>query len=50
MDDRKLGNKFNRAGKIANYAVVIGENEITSGELQAKNLETGETTDLESTF
>ena len=47
FDDRKLGNKFNRAGKIAKYAVVIGGDEAASGNLQAKNLESGETTPLE---
>jgi histidyl-tRNA synthetase len=47
FDDRKLGNKFNRAGKIAKYAVVIGGDEATSGNLKAKNLATGETTQLE---
>lgn len=46
FDDRKLGNKFNRAAKIAKYAIVIGSNEANSGNLQAKNLETGETTPL----
>ena len=43
---RKLGDKFNRAGKIASYAVVIGETEATSGKYVAKNLTTGETTEL----
>lgn len=47
FDDRKLGNKFNRAGKIAKYAVVIGGDEAASGNLQAKNLTTGETAPLE---
>ena len=47
FDDRKLGNKFNRAGKIAKYAVVIGGDEAASGNLVAKNLESGETTSLE---
>jgi histidyl-tRNA synthetase len=47
FDDRKLGNKFNRAAKIAKYAVVIGEDEVKSGNIQAKNLETGETAPLD---
>ena len=47
FDNRKLGNKFNRAGKIAKYAVVIGGDEAASGNLIAKNLESGETTSLE---
>ncbi len=46
FDNRKLGNKFNRAGKIAKYAVVIGGDEAASGKLTAKNLATGESTDL----
>ena len=47
FDERKLGNKFNRAAKIAKYAVVIGSDEATTGKLSAKNLQTGETTPLE---
>ena len=47
FDDRKLGNKFNRAAKIAKFAVVIGDSEAASGELQQKNLETGETSKLD---
>ena len=43
FDDRKLGNKFNRAAKIAKYAIVVGSDEATSGNYQAKNLATGET-------
>ena len=46
FSERKLGDKFNRAGKIASYAVVIGETEATSGKYVAKNLTTGETTEL----
>jgi len=46
FSERKLGDKFNRAGKIANFAVVIGETEAASGKFTAKNLETGETTEL----
>ncbi len=47
FDERKLGNKFNRAAKLAKYAVVIGGDEAASGKLKAKNLETGETKALE---
>ena len=46
LSDRKLGDKFNRAGKIADYAIVIGNDEVISGKYQAKNLKTGETVDL----
>ena len=46
FDERKLGNKFNRAAKIAKYAIVIGEDEAKTGALKRKNLETGESSDL----
>ena len=46
FSERKLGDKFNRAGKIASYAIVVGETEAASQKFIAKNLETGETTEL----
>lgn len=46
FSDRKLGDKFNRAGKIANYAIVVGETEAASEQFVAKNLETGETKEI----
>ena len=46
LSDRKLGDKFNRAGKIADYAVVIGNDEVISQKFNAKNLQTGETSEL----
>ncbi|MCR4753067.1 MAG: histidine--tRNA ligase [Candidatus Saccharibacteria bacterium] len=46
LSDRKLGDKFNRASKIAKYAAVIGNDEVLSGNYQAKNLKTGEQTPL----
>ena len=46
FSERKLGDKFNRAGKIANYAIVVGETEAASEKFVAKNLETGETKEL----
>ncbi|MBR3322950.1 histidine--tRNA ligase [Candidatus Saccharibacteria bacterium] len=46
FDDRKLGNKFNRAAKIAKYAIVVGSDEAASGNYQAKDLATGETKPL----
>ena len=46
FDDRKLGNKFNRAAKIAKYAIVVGSDEAASGNYQAKDLATGETAPL----
>ena len=46
FSERKLGDKFNRASKIANFAIVVGETEANSQKFVAKNLETGETTEL----
>ncbi len=46
LTDRKLGDRFNRAGKIADYAVVIGSNEVISQKYIAKNLKTGDTIEL----
>ena len=46
LSDRKLGDKFNRAGKIADFAVVIGNDEVISQKFNAKNLRTGETSEL----
>lgn len=42
LSNRKLGDKFNRASKISNFAIVIGNDEVLSGNYQAKNLKTGE--------
>ena len=42
LSDRKLGDKFNRASKIAKYAIVIGNDEVLSQKFTAKNLQTGE--------
>ncbi len=42
FDDRKLGAKFNRAAKIANFAAVIGSDEASAGKAQAKDLISGE--------
>ena len=46
LTDRKLGDRFNRAGKIADYAVVLGSNEVISQKYLAKNLKTGETSEI----
>lgn len=46
LSDRKLGDKFNRASKISNFAIVVGNDEVLSGNYQAKNLKTGEQTPL----
>ena len=46
LTERKLGDRFNRAGKIANFAVVIGNDEVIAQRYKAKNLKTGETVEL----
>ena len=46
LSDRKLGDKFNRAGKIADFAVVIGNDEVISRKFIAKDLQTGDTHEL----
>ena len=46
LSERKLGDRFNRASKISDYAIVIGNDEIISGQYKAKNLKTGDTIDL----
>lgn len=47
FESRKLGSRMNRAAKIAEYAVVIGDSEAVSGVLEAKNLKTGEKNKIE---
>ena len=46
FDDRKLGAKFNRAAKIADFAIVVGESEAKSRTVSAKNLVSGELTEI----
>ena len=45
--DRKIGDKFTYAAKIAKFASVIGENEVKTGNIEIKNLETSEKLKLE---
>lgn len=40
----KLGKRLDRASKIARFAIVIGDSEASSREVEIKNLETGEKT------
>ena len=47
LTDKKVGDKFTYASKIANFASVIGENEVSTGDIEIKNLETGERIKLE---
>ena len=46
LTDRKLGDRFNRASKIAEYAIVIGNDEVIKQKYIAKNLRTGETKEI----
>ena len=46
LTDKKLGDKLNYAGKIAKYAIVVGEDEATSGNFTVKDLQTREQFDL----
>lgn len=43
---KNLGDKMKYASKVARAAVVVGENEVASGEFTMKDLETGATTTL----
>jgi histidyl-tRNA synthetase len=47
MTDKKIGDKFTYAAKIAKFASVIGGNEVETGNIEVKNLETGEKLKLE---
>ncbi len=44
--DKKLGDKLNYASKIAKFGIVIGESELGAKTLQAKNLQTGDLTEI----
>ena len=46
LTTRKLGDRFNRASKIADYAIVIGNDEVISQKFTAKQLQTGEAHEL----
>ena len=39
---KKFGKQFEKAGKTARYAVILGEDEIKNKEVSLKNMETGE--------
>ncbi len=43
-NESKLGNRLNRAAKIAKNAIIIGDSEVASREVEIKNLATGEKT------
>lgn len=44
--DKKLGDKVKYASRVAKFGVVIGENEIETGELKIKDFSTGETVSM----
>lgn len=46
LTTRKLGDRFNRASKIADYAIVIGNDEVISQKFTVKQLQTGEAHEL----
>ena len=46
MTDKRLGDKMKYAAKVAEFALVIGEDEVRSGEFKLKNLTTGEISPL----
>lgn len=48
LTDKRLGDKLTYAAKIANFAIVVGEDEAKSGDFKIKNLQTGEIADLVS--
>ncbi len=41
MTNKRLGDKMKYAAKVADFAVVIGEDEVKSGKFMMKNLTTG---------
>jgi len=47
LTDKKLGDKLTYAAKIAKNAIIIGENEVNSGNIEVKDLTTGVTSMLE---
>ena len=47
LTDKKVGDKFTYASKISKFASVIGEREVETGNIEIKNLETGERLKLE---
>ena len=47
LTDKKLGDKLTHAAKVAGSVIVVGENEVTTGNLTVKNLETGELQSLD---
>ena len=46
-NDSKLGSRLNRAAKIAKNAIIIGDSEVVSREIEIKNLASGEKTKVQ---
>ena len=46
LTDKKLGDKISYATKLARSGIIIGEEEVNSKILKAKDFTTGETTEL----
>jgi histidyl-tRNA synthetase len=46
-NDSKLGSRLNRAAKIAKNAIIIGDSEVASREIEIKNLASGEKTKVQ---
>lgn len=44
LSGKKLGDQLRYAAKVADFALIVGENEVASGVYSLKNLQTGETT------
>lgn len=44
---KKFGKQFEKAGKIANFAIILGEDEIKNGYVSLKNMESGEQKKIE---
>lgn len=46
LTEKKLGDKLKYAGKVAQFAIIVGEDEAKSGNYKLRNLETGVETEL----
>ena len=47
LSGKRLGDQLRYAAKVAEFALVVGENEVKSGKFGLKNLQTGEMTEIE---
>ena len=44
IENKKFAKQMEKAAKVAKYAIILGEDEIKSGYISLKNLETSEQT------